>query len=377
MDKIKVGHVLNSVGGVDVSLRLILENIDAEVYDSFVIHGRKDTSRAYVDINKKKVKDYKIPILRDISIINDIRSIIHTAKIFRDEKPDIVHAHSAKGGLIARMASVFYKVTILHTPQAYSYLSTNNSFKEWMILNIEKFLKNINSVLVASSRSELKRGLEEVGYKKEKTELFNNSILPIENLENDIKYPVSWPDDYICTVGRPSYQKNIEMMIEVIKELRNDIPSIHLVLMGVGEYYPNLKKVEQLINEYNLENNITLVKWIDRKEIFKIISKSKLYISTARYEGLPYSIIESLALSKACVVTDCDGNRDLVINEYNGYVIKNNDIVEMSKKIYLLYTNENLRNEMEQNSKELFQKGFNLQENIGLIEDIYQKYARI
>ncbi|MGY3795230.1 glycosyltransferase [uncultured Aquimarina sp.] len=377
MNKIKVGHVLNSIGGVDVSLRLILENLNVKTYDNFVIHGYKDTSKIYLDGDKKKVKDYKIPILRDISIINDIRSIVYTVKIFKLEKPDIVHAHSAKGGLIARIASIFYKVTILHTPQAYSYLSTSNSFKRWMILSIEKFLKNINSVLVASSNSELERGLQEVGYKKNKTELFSNSIHPIRNLENDVKYSVSWPDDYICTVGRPSYQKNIEMMIEVIKELRNDMPSIHLVLMGVGEYYPNLDKVERLIKEYNLENNITLVKWIERQEIFKIISKSKLYISTARYEGLPYSIIESLALSKACVVTDCDGNRDLVIDGYNGYIIKNNDIVEMSKKIHLLYTNENLRSEMEQSSKELFQKGYNLQENIGLIEEIYQKYARI
>ncbi|MBW1293914.1 glycosyltransferase [Aquimarina litoralis] len=376
MNKIKVGHVLNSIGGVDVSLRLILENIDPEVYDNFVVHGEKDTSKKYLDKNKKLIKDYKVPILRDISIINDIKSIIHTVKILKKETPDILHAHSAKGGLIARVASIFYPITVLHTPQAYSYLSTNNRFKVWIILLIEKVLRRLNSVLVASSNSELKRGIKEVGYKSSKTELFNNSIIPIEEIEEDIKYPVSWPDNYICTVGRPSYQKNIEMMVEVIREIKKEIPAIHLVLMGVGEYFPNLKKVEQLIEDYNLKENITLVSWIERKEIFKIISKSKLYISTARYEGLPYSVIESLALSKACVVTDCDGNRDLIVDGLNGYLIRNNDILGMSEKIMSLYKNENLRRKMEQSSLEQFHEKYNLNKNISIIENIYQKYTR-
>ncbi len=377
MNKIKIGHVLNSIGGVDVSLRLILENIDDKVFDNFVIHGQKDTSNVYLNRSVNPIKDYKIPILRDISIINDIKSIIQTVKIFRKEKPDIIHAHSAKGGLIARVASIFYPIKVLHTPQAYSYLSTSNGIKRWLILVIERILKRVNSILVASSNSELERGIREVGYKKENTELFDNSILPIENTKEKIKYPVNWPEDYICTVGRPSYQKNIEMMVEVIKIIKEQIPSIHLVLMGVGEYYPNLYKVQKLIEAYNLATNITLVKWIDREEIFKIISKSKLYISTARYEGLPYAIIESLALSKAFVVTDCDGNKDLVSNEFNGYVIKNNNSMDMAEKIISLYKNETVRKKMEQNSYELFTKNFDLRTNIEKIEYIYLKYAHI
>ncbi|MDH7446379.1 glycosyltransferase [Aquimarina sp. 2201CG14-23] len=375
MNRIKVGHVLNSIGGVDVSLRLILENVNTEKFDHFVIHGQADTSKLYLDKDSNQIREYKLPILRDISILNDIRSIIKTITIFRKEKPDIVHAHSAKGGLIARIASITYPVQILHTPQAYSYLSTNNAFKRKVFLFIERMLKRINSVLVASSLSELQRGIKEVGYTKSNTELFNNSILPIPKSPESINYNVSWPSDYICTVGRPSYQKNIEMMVEVVREVKNTIPNIHLVLMGVGEYYPNLESIKKLIDEYELQSNITLVKWIDREEIFKIISKSKLYISTARYEGLPYSIIESLAIAKSCVVTDCDGNRDLIIDEHNGYVIKDQNVLDMSEKVIKLYKDQKLRLTMERNSLKLFRENFDLNNNIGIIEDIYQKYT--
>ncbi|WP_299315657.1 glycosyltransferase [uncultured Aquimarina sp.] len=375
--KIKVAHILHSIGGVEVYMRLIVENCDPDLIENIIIHGFKNRKQVYTDKNLNRVNQFFISIKREINIISDIKSVYETIKILKQEKPDIIHSHSAKGGIIGRLASFFNSVDVLHTPHAYSYLSTPNQFKRFVFLTIERILKLNGSILIACSESELGRGIKEVGYKKSKTELFNNSVLPISFRDKKLNYQKTWPENYICTVGRPSYQKNIEMMVEVVREIKKEIPSIHLVLMGVGEYYPNLDKVEKLIKDYNLTTNISLVKWIERKEIFKIISISKLYISTARYEGLPYAIIESLALSKACVVTDCDGNRDLVINEVNGYVIKNNDIQDMTKKIINLCKNEKLRKRMEQSSYELFKKNYDLNDNISTIESLYQKYARI
>jgi glycosyltransferase involved in cell wall biosynthesis len=64
-----------------------------------------------------------------------------------------------------------------------------------------------------------------------------------------------------------------------------------------------------------------------------------LYISTARYEGLPYAVIESLALSKPCVVTNCDGN-SLINDGFNGFVI-NEDVIQFKEKILKLLGDEN------------------------------------
>ncbi|MFT4643977.1 MAG: glycosyltransferase involved in cell wall biosynthesis [Urechidicola sp.] len=375
MEKTKVIHVLNSVGGVDVSLRLILDNCNTKEFENIVIHGINDTKRSYQDKNKNNLKEYKLSIQREISLFSDFKAVINTIKILKKEKPSIIHSHSAKGGIIARTASLFYKVNVLHTPQAYSYLSSPKGIKRNMFLLIEKFFKNINSILVASSQSELNRGLNEVGYKKSKALLFNNSINPIQINSSD-NISISLPDNFICSVGRPSFQKNIEMMVEVIREVKIKTPNIHLVLMGVGEYSPNKESVEKLIEEYGLAENITLIPWIAREEIFKIINKSKLYISTARYEGLPYSIIESLALGKACVVTDSDGNRDLVKNEINGYVVKENDVKTMANRIFALYNDLELLKKFEKESLLSFNTSFNIENNIKQLELFYEKYSK-
>ena len=372
MKKIKIAHILNSVGGVDVSLRLILENCNPNQFEHIVVHGQNDTKVNFVNKDHRKLIDYKLSIQREISPLNDFKAIYNTIKILKAEKPDIIHAHSAKGGIIGRVASIFFNTKVLHTPQAYSYLSSPKGLKRKIFLVIEKFFKNINSILVASSPSELNRGINDVGYKRKNTNLFNNSINPIE-LDND-QISISLPSDFICSVGRPSFQKNIEMMVEVIREVKKVIPKIHLVILGVGEYSPNKKNIEKLITKYTLEQNITLVPWIYRGEIFKIIKKSKFYISTARYEGLPYSIIESLALKKACVVTNTDGNRDLVKNEINGYVVEENDIKTMANRIFTLYNNDEKRKVFEHNAFESFKSNYNIENNILNIERIYRKY---
>lgn len=371
MSKIKIAHILHSVGGVDISLRQILENIDISNFENIVLHGDADTQVLFQDKNSKLIKEYKLPIHRKISIKNDYQAIVKALKIIRKEQPDLIHSHSTKGGVIARIIGFITGVKVLHTPQAFSYLSTDKKIKKTAFLFIEKMLSKGNSVLLASSQSELKRAIDEVGYSKSKTSLFNNAITPIEKIY-EISMPKTWPDKYICTVGRPCYQKNTEELIRVLYEV-NKTEDIHLVIIGVGHHADKLKIVEDLILNLDLKEKISILKWTSREDVLHIISKAKLYVSTSRYEGMPYAIIESLALSIPNVVSDCDGNRDLIINDYNGFCIKNNNTEVFSQKIIELLKEENLYYEFSKNAKKTFLKYYDINKKITDLESIYKE----
>lgn len=371
MTKIKIIHVLHSVGGVDVSLRLILENINSDKYENVVIHGFRDSMIDFIDENGNKIKDYKVSISRNIFFFEDISSIISTYKIVKKEKPELIHAHSAKGGVIGRIVGFLLGIKVLYTPQAFSYLSSNNKVKRKLFLLIERFLTIKNSYILASSTSEMVRATDEVKHKKENVLLFNNSIKPIEKID-ELTIAKTWPDEYICTVGRPSFQKNIELMIHVLNEVRKE-NDIHLVVMGVGHHSDKLDDVKKLIDEFKLNNSVTLINWTERQNIFHIINNSKFYISTARYEGLPYSIIEAMALSKPCIVSDCDGNRDLIQNDYNGFVIKDENIREFSERMKSLLNNYALIERFSKKAKESFDENYNIKNNIKNLEEIYTK----
>lgn len=367
----KIIHILHSVGGVDVSLRHILNNIDDVSFENIVIHSDNDTEKEFLSLSKNKIKEYKLSIYRNISPLNDVKAIFATRKILKKEKPDLIHAHSAKGGVISRLAAVGLNIKVLHTPQAYSYLSTSNFLKRIIYLLIERLLAKLNSTLVASSLSEQSRGIKEVKYKKENALLFNNSINDIK-VEDKLTIDKIWPSSYICTVGRPSYQKNLEMMIKVISKIKEKTPSIHLVIMGVGYYSPELENIKRLIDDLGLKENITLLEWTTQQNIFSIIDKSQAYITTARYEGLPYSVIESMAIGKPIIATDADGNRDLVIHNENGYLLGFNQINKMAILTGEILENELLNKQFSEKSRKLFLENFNITSNIKKLETIYK-----
>jgi len=369
--KTKVLHVLHAVGGVDVYLRLLLKHIESSKFELIIVHGKNDTNSKYLVQNNAEIKEYLLPIQREIHPMKDAQSIIELRKIIKKENPDVIHAHSAKGGIIARSAALFSNTKVLYTPHAFSYLSTDNLIKKGLFKFIEKLYKYTGNYILATSPSESNRATEEINYKKEKVLLWNNSVEDIHTSEN-IKSTFELPENYICSIGRPSYQKNIEVMVKVFHQVKKEIPEINMVLMGVGFHSPNEQEVRSLIDRLGLTESFILLPWVSREEIFPIVKKSKLYISTARYEGLPYSIIESLALGKACVVSDCDGNRDLVIEDYNGTIIKQDELTsKMAQAIISLLKDDKKRTTYEQNALQLFNEKYNINTTIKYLEKIY------
>ncbi len=367
--KIKILHVARAAGGIGVYIDLIVKHINDERFKNYIIHEDDYQSISFASKSGLPVKSYKLPIPREISPRKDWQAVLKTRKIIEEENIDLIHAHSAKGGVIARLAALGKGVKVLYTPNAFSYLSTPNTIKKFIFLNAERILKHFNSKLLASSPSEQERGIKEVGFKKENTYLFNNSIAPIETTRLTI--PKKWPDSYICTVGRPSYQKRLDMMIKVLSELKKEIPNIHLIIMGVGFYAPELDSINELINKLNLSKNITLLPWTAKENVHHIIKNAQMYISTARYEGLPFSIIESLALGKPVVATNVDGNKDLIINGYNGFLIDGENIIEMKNKIMALLHNKERLEKFSFNAKRIFEEKYNIHQNIPLLEQIY------
>lgn len=370
--KHKVLHVLHAVGGVDVYLRLVSKAIDPNKFELVVVHGFDDTKNIYTDRNGNSIKEYKIPIDREIHPIKDFRSVAQLVKIIKKEKPDAIHAHSAKGGVIARVAAFFFKTKVFYTPHAFSYLSADSSLKRKVFLGIERFLKLPQVSILATSQSEADRAINEVKYKNEKVLIFDNCIFPISDDRKADVLPLELPSRFISSVGRPSFQKNIEAMVEVFKQVNEKQPDVYLVLMGVGYYAPNVDIVKELLKQYKLEDKFIMLPWISQEEIFSIIDQSELYISTSRYEGLPYSVIESLALAKACVVSDCDGNRDLVTNGENGFVINQDKLGdEMADSILKILENSELRKTMESQSLQRFNEKHNILTSIENLEKIY------
>ncbi len=368
---ITIAHIAKPLSGVGIYISILSKHIDSNNFKSIVLCNKKDKLPELSNDKGAPLELYDVGLEREINFIKDFRTLKKTIKFLKEANPSIIHCHSAKAGILGRIAGAYLNIPTLYTPHAYSYLSAEKRSKSLLFRSIEKMFKIFPSKTLACSSSEFNRTINELKFKLNKVKLWNNSI---EDDFNFAKINQELPSKFICSIGRPSYQKNTQLLIHSIKEVKKKMPNIHLVILGAGHFSPELAKVKTLIEELDLEANVTLIPWLKRSETLSILKLSNLYISTSRYEGLPYAVLEAMALSKACVLTNVDGHKDVVKNKINGFLVSENEY-EISDSIVRVLTNEDMRRKMEIASRKFFKEKFTIKDNISLLEEIYLQEA--
>ncbi|WKD85556.1 O-antigen biosynthesis glycosyltransferase WbnH [Polaribacter huanghezhanensis] len=366
---IKILHIARPVAGLGVYISLLTKYINKNKFSNAIICNTNDEIIELLDTNNHKISTYHANLIRKINLINDVKTFFKIVKILKKERPDIIHCHSAKAGILGRLAGAYLKITTFYTPHAYSYLSAEGKFKKYFFKKLEKLLGFLPSKTIACSESEYIRATTDINIAKDKVLLWCNSV---EDVFVSEKAAISevLPKEYICTIGRVSYQKNIQLLIESIKIVKKKNAAIHLVILGAGLYSPMLNQVNQLINKHSLKDNITIIPWLKRTKTLAILQQSKFYVSSSRYEGLPYSLLEALALKKPCVVTNVDGNKDVIKDNFNGFVTLENP-EDIALKINMLIENNELLQQFSINARKEYETRYDIDKNIILLENLY------
>lgn len=183
-------------------------------------------------------------------------------------------------------------------------------------------------------------------------EKMNRNSICIPNFSNfELKTENIKKENIMISVGRLDNQKGFDRLIEIWKEFEKINKEWQLEIYGEGP----LKKELQNKIDVNRLKNIKLMGSTDK--IQEKIEKSKLYLMTSRYEGLPMVLIEAMTLGVPCISFDCKtGPRDIIKNGENGFLIEDGNNELYLKKIIECTTNDEYIKEMSVNSKELVKK---------------------
>lgn len=378
----KILHIGNLKSGIDTYVRNTVA-LASDKFEFVIVNGADDNSKPYMR-HGKQVETYSIDMYRALNPIKDMKAVMQAIKIIKKEKPDLVHCHSAKGGVIGRFAAFFTGTKVAYTAHAFSFLSAESAKKKQIFLLLEKIAK-LNSYLLACSGSERELGIKVVGFKEKKAFAWNNAVPDADkgltrisqvsqissqkNETSDLPVPKAG-ERYITSIGRPSYQKNPLFMVEVAHGIHLKHPDIKFYLLGVGFYSPMLEEMKKLIHQYDMDDTFYLLPWLSHEETLKYVKGSLLYFMTSLYEGLPISVIEAMSLGKAVVASDVLGNKDCVKDGYNGYLLPLKEEVFVEKMNDLI-ENDEKRKEMEKNSRSYFESDFFIDNRIKALEDIY------
>ena len=368
----KILHIGNLKSGIDTYVRNTVA-LASDDFEFVIVNGADDKNEPYMR-HGKPLKQYTIDMYRKLNPWMDMRAVVQAMRVIRKEKPDLVHCHSAKGGVIGRFAAVLTGRKSAYTAHAFSFLSAKSAKKQRVFLLLEKMAR-LNSVLIGCSDSERDLAVEKVGYRPDKAFTWSNAI-PAIKLEDIVEPNGLNPNErFVISIGRPSYQKNPLLMVEIMKRVHGKHPDVKFYLIGVGFYSPMLDETKALVNKYGLDDFFVLVPWLSHVETLGYLRYAKVYLTTSLYEGLPIAVLEAMAMGKAIVSSDVIGNRDCVKDGKNGVLLPM-DADKMADAICRLLEDEALRRNMGEASLRLFEKDFLIDNRIGDLESIYRKFER-
>ena len=125
---------------------------------------------------------------------------------------------------------------------------------------------------------------------------------------------------YIISIGRLTYQKNFNLLIESFYQIKNIYNDYKLIIIGEGE---ERKKLELLIGSLNMKNDVFLIGF--KKNIFPYLKIADCLISSSRWEDPGFTLIEAGILNKIIISSNCINGPKELLNEGNGYLFENED----------------------------------------------------
>lgn len=369
--KIKVLHFTQVSGGIATYLEHIFRYIDQRRFELILVCPLERESLVVL------AKQYNITLIPlnlkwNISPIHDLINLVKLVKIVSLTKPHIIHSHSSKAGMLSRMARPFLNAKVVYTPNAYAYLG-KPKFTRNVFFLLEKMAIPFTDVLLASSKSEMKRSLEELKFSKSKVLLYPNSVEALAvNASDDLSHDGI---KVITTVGRFVMQKNPLMFLKVCKKILENRKDVIFQIIGSGYDDQLLPEAKEFISQNHLEPYIRILSWMDRQTLLAKISQTDVFVMTSIFESFGYVAAEAQMLNIPVVATNVDGLNEIVENDVTGYLVAPEDVATMATKVLYLLENPNVCKEMGNKGRNRMEKIFNVKENINLLESVYDQIA--
>ncbi len=379
--KIKVIHPITRliVGGAQQNTIDTCTLLDKKRFDAKIITGQQTGPEGSLipEAQEKNILLATIPeLVRQPSPFKDFTALMKMYRIFKSEKPHVVHTHSSKAGIIGRLAAKAAMVpVIIHTVHGWGYHDHQSFFMKQTFYLLERFCEKLTDKLIVVSRLNSEKGLHDgIGSEKKYTTI-HSSIELKPFLKNDYdtatlkkelglhpKRPV------VGTVGRLSAQKNPSGFVKTAHLIKKSIPETQFVFIGDG---PLRNETENMISQMQLESSIFLPGI--RSDVAALLKCFDVFILTSLWEGLPRVIPQAMASGLPVAANAVDGVTEVIEDGKNGFLIPAGNVEMMAEKVVLLLKNPALRKQIAEHGVDTAIKEFSVTDMIKRIAGLYEE----
>lgn len=315
---------------------------------------------------------HSIPFTRaGTSILQEIKASIHTYKIIKLLKPEVVHMVTVKpvayGGVMCKLLGINKRVASI-SGLGYAFIDQSikaNIIKHIILLFYKFSLKNKNTHVIFQNENDKQLFIDYGMIDASQSVIIRGSGV---DLNEYVVIPEPSDIPVVMFVARLLYDKGIREFIAAVRLIKNKHVKFKAVLVGNIDENPNSAKQDE-ITQWQDEGVIEY--WGYRDDIPLVLSQSNIVVLPSYREGLPKSLIEAAACGRAVVTTNVPGCRDAITPDVTGLLVDVKDHITLANAIEILISNSELRHKMAYNGRKLAEQAFDIRGVVQMHLNIY------
>lgn len=309
----------------------------------------------------------------------DLLAALQLIGLFLKEKPDIVHTHSSKAGILGRLAAWAAGVpVIIHTFHGFGFHDYQHPFTKALYVAAERLAGKVSDRLIFVSRSNQSYAEKHALGDPRRYELIRSGVklsefpAPLDDKgRKKASLGLGMHKPLVTSIGNLKPQKNPGDFIAAAGSVIAGGADARFLFVGDG---PLRTKLEYQIIASGLHGKLALPGW--RRDTAEILAASDIFVLTSLWEGLPRALVEAMRTGLPPVCYATDGVSDLIKDGENGFLIPPGNVSLMAEKISLLIKDEPLRLRLGTRARESITPDFDIDNMVRAQERLYEALAR-